>query len=149
MESRIKYQGLGHFLAKDLVAGEHTGHIGHMVQRSQRRQRSQLLHQLIVDQHGLAEQHTALHHAVTDGGDLVQALDHTSFRIQQGIFHLFERLGMVLHGIGVGKRAAIGRFMGEFTLCQANAFAIALGQCGFAFHINKLILQRGTTCVDN
>ena len=148
MERGVEHHRFRHLIAKQVPAGANALHVGLVVQRRQGDQAFDALDHLFVYQHGLAEQRPALHHAVADGGYLVQAFQHAVLRIDQSVLDLLEGGGMILHIHVLMQLSAVLRFVGEHTRLHADPFTVSLAQHLFGIHIDQLILQRRAACVD-
>ena len=83
-----------------------------------------------------------------DGGNLRQAVDDLALAGNQRLLHLLKGGGVIRHGHLLRHHPAVAGFMGDPAV-DADALAVALGHDRFPIHIDQLILQRRTACVDN
>ena len=120
-----------------------------IVKRCKGNQALDALDDLFVNQYRLAEQCAALHNAVTNGGNLAQVADDTHFAVGQGVFHLLESGGVVLHGNLDVLGTAVSGLVTENAHFQTDALAVALAQHLLILHVNELVFQRRAARIDN
>ena len=148
VEGGIKDSHLGHLGAKDLAGGLDAQDAGGVVQGSQGAQLTQGGNDFVGDQAAGLELLAAVDHPVTDGVDLVHALNALAGAGGHLLDDLVECLGVGGENGRGGGLVAVG-VVGDHAALHADALAQALAQHLLAVHINQLILQGRRTTVDN
>ena len=106
-------------------------------------------HDIVVNADGSGEFLAAVDDTVADSADLRHVLDHAVLCGGQLIQNCSDGLGMCGHGdVLIKNGLAVLGFMGEVTV-DADALAQAFSQQLLAVHVEQLILQRGTSAVDD
>ena len=148
MERRVKHRHLGHVLAEGGHGGVDALHMGGIMQRGQGGIPLDVREHLCVDAHRFIILGAALHHPVPDGGYLGEVVDDFSFPFGQSQLHLFEGGGVIRHGDFLRHHPAVSRLVGEPAV-DSDALAQPFGHDHLAVHVDELILEGGTACVDD
>ena len=99
--------------------------------------------------HGFKEVGTAMHHAVTNGFDLVHGGDHAGFGIGQVLDYDFGGDCVIRHRDVDLDLFAVFALSVLNASVETNALADTLCQDGFGGGVKKLILQGRRTSVDD
>ena len=75
---------------------------------------------------------------MANSGDFFYGIDNFSFALSQDIDNFHKRFFMGGERRIMGYSASVGCFVGDQSV-YPDAFAVALGQYSFVFHINQLI----------
>ena len=146
VESGVKHGNLGG-VGHNRLAGTDAHQVCGVMQRAQGDALFNGLDDLIIDDAGVGELHAAVEHAVTNGIDLVNRLDHTINRIDQDLQNSLNRLGMAGHG-NVLYNLLVPHLMGQAAI-DINTLTQALGGNIAGFGIHQLVLQGRTASIDN
>ena len=125
----------------------HTFQIGRVVKWSQIRTLLESLQYLIGENNRLVELLTTMHHAVTDGIDLIETLDHTDLRIGQqreDELHALRMFGDVVHNLFLLTISQLHLHKGAIETYTLSA---TTGHHTLIVHIVQGVLDRGRTTV--
>jgi hypothetical protein len=105
------------------------------------------LDDLVVNDAGIKEFHTAVEHTVTDSVDLVNGLDNTVLRIYQDLQNSGNGLRVAGHG-DILNNLLFANLVGQ-TAVDINTLAQALSGHIAGLGIHQLILKRRAAGIDN
>ena len=148
MEGSVEHGNLG-LVRHDLLAGLNAHQVSGIVQRAERDAVADCLLAGLVDQAGGSKLHTAVHHAMTDGVDLVHGTNHADFRILKNLQNGGNRLGMGGHrDLTLDLQVALRNLVRQ-TAVDADSLAKTLGKNEAGFGVHELILEGGAASVNN
>ena len=149
MEGSIEHGDHGN-IAHHGLAGIDAGDVGRVMQRGKRRALFQSRHNGIVDFDRAGKLLTTVNDAVTDGVDLAHGSDNTVLSAGELVDDGGDRFGMgrkreilIEDGLAADQRGVL-----QMTV-DADALAEALRHDLLGLHVDQLILQRRTACVDD
>ena len=148
VEGGIKHDHVGLIHAEHLAGGLQAQQAGGGVQGGQGRQLINGLDDFVGHQAALLELLAAVHAAMADGVDLVDAVDDLAFALGHHLNQLGKRFGVRGEG-SVGLHLVAAHLMGDAAAFAADALAQALAQDLLGLHIKQLILQRRRAAIDN
>ena len=149
MERGVKHGDHGD-IAHDSLAGVDTGDVGRVVERRKRGALFDRGHNGIVDLDRAGKLLAAVDHAVTDSVDLTHGGDDTVLSAGELVDDSGNRFGMSREREILVKHGLVADERGVFQMTvDADAFAEALGHDLLGLHVDQLILQRRTACVDD
>ena len=125
-----------------------TDEVGGVVQRCQRDARLDCLDNFVGDQNRICEVLAAVYDTVTNCVDLGHVLDNAPLLVEQDINNCLDCVGMSAHRhvcLILLVRAAL---MGQLAV-DADSLTETLCQNGLGIHVEQLILQGRTACVNN
>ena len=148
MEGGVEDADVGH-AGQCALHGLDAGDVGRVVQRGQRDVFAQGVEHGVGDQHRTRELLGAMHHAVADGGDVLQRLDDADVGVDQLLEHLLDR-DLVIGDVGnFLDLVAVGGFIGKDRILHADALDEADGHASLVAHVEQLVFERGTAAVQN
>ena len=148
MKGGVEHGHLRNLLAEGGGGGVDALHVGGIMQRGERRIVGNVEQHLLVDEHRAIVFGSALHHAVADGGHLMQIAEHLALARNERLLDLLKGGGVIGHGHFPADHPAVPRFVGELAV-DADALAHALGEHLLALHVDELILKGRAACVDD
>ena len=149
VERGIKNSNLRNFLAENLGAGVNALNVSGIVQGCKGRELLDFAENVGVDKNGMIKVSAALYYAVADCGNLAQILDCAVLGVDKSVLNSLKCLSVVLHlGFAFNLLTVVGLKADKRAVC-ADSFAVALSQYALVCHINKLILKRRASGVDN
>ena len=84
-----------------------------------------------------------------DRADFVGGFDCAELRIDHRFEHEFDCRSVIFHILLDVKHLAVRRLLGQLTALERDALADSLENRLLRVHIDKLIFERRTACVDN
>ena len=146
MEGGVEHDSLRH-IGQHLAHGVDTGQVAGSVQRRQVGEGLDFLDDLVGHQHTVVEALAAVGHTVADGTYLVEVLDDTHRRVNQGVEDNLDTGGMVGDGHLFVVFLTVP-LVGELTHFQTDALQQTFGHhLGVVCHVDQLILDRRTSAV--
>ena len=146
MERRIKDSHLRNTRDQVLHSVD-TFQVGGVMQRSQIRTLNNLVEHLLVDQHAAGEFLAAMHHAMTNGVDLLIILDTTVSRVSQDTQDKLDTLLMTGDILLEDHLLAILVRQFQESAGQADLLDSTLGHHVARSHIKQFVLDRATTAI--
>ena len=146
VESRIKHTHLRQ-LGHQFTHGTHALEVGRVVQRCQVDARLKRLEHLLIQHHALVELLATMHHAVSHGINLVQALEHTHHRVGEQREDELHALGMLRYVVHYLFFISSRQFHLDKRACHTYAFGTTRGEHRAAVHVVQCILDRRRTAV--
>ena len=148
MERGVEHNHVGDLLAKYSLGAAQALHGAMLCTGSQRCDLFDFVGDGIGDDLRFGKELGALHHAVTDGGNLALVFHHSALARGHHFDHLHERLRVRGERHLLAPFAAVG-LGGDLAAFNADALAQTFAQHAFVRHINELIFQRAGTAVDD
>ena len=151
MEGRVEHHHL-RSLGKHLGDGTDAEQVGRIVKRREVAAYLDLAQHFFIYQAAAVEEIGALDYTVADGIHIVERLEHAVLRIDEGVHHQFHSDFVVGDGKGEHERLAACGLMGDISFGKTDFLYQSLcldAVVGGAFHIEKLIFDRGTAAVDD
>ncbi len=140
MESCVEHAHLGN-AGKQVEYCLDADDVSRVVEGCHRIALLDLLDNLRGDEHGLVEVFHAMHHAVTHGINLVEALDHTLLWVCEHLEHLTDCLLVVGHGDLDRLFGTVGQFELEERIGKTDFFDAALCEHVVGAAVNELVLH--------
>ncbi len=148
MESRVENADL-RSVRHQFLAGSDPGNIGRLMQRSHIAQAFDLLQDFFRDEYGFIEDFPAMYDSVADCIDFVHRLDDAVVRVNQGSQDLLDPVHMVRNDARQHNLVLAGRSVRQAGAFDPDSFDETLGNDGFVFHVDQLILNGRTATVYN
>lgn len=135
----------GHDFSAALYAGDVAWHM----ERAEFRILFANTDDFVVDDDGGLEVLTAVEHSVSYRADFVRGLDCAVNGIDHRFEHKLDGLGVILHVLLYVEHSAVSGLLGEFTAVERDTLAKSFEDCLLGFHVDELVFERRTACVDN
>ena len=148
VKSSIKNRNLRNFRTENSCAGLNALKVCKVVKRCKRSKLSDFVDYRVIYKHRLVKVRTALHNSVTYSGNLGQIADCTVFGIYECIFNSLKSLSVIKHLCFAVDFFAVGCFKTNESTVLTDSFTVTLCENCLVVSINKLVLERGTACVD-
>ena len=148
VEGRVEHGDVGH-AREDALAGLDAAEVRRVVQRRQRGAFADDVLDLVGDHGRVVELLAAVHDAVADGLDLLEAVEHAEFGIDQLLANHPQRLVVVCDLRLFLEIASVEALVAQVGFAQPDALDDALGADLFFLHGEHGELERGTAGVDD
>ena len=119
-----------------------------IVQRSERTEIANAFDYFISDKAAVLEERATLHHSVTERGNLAEIVHDLAVAGGESFLDRVECLCVGWHG-NFGHIGLAVDLVCELAAVHADSFAKTLCDDRLVVHINELIFERGTACIDN
>ena len=140
MESVVENNNFRNILAEDLTAGTDALNVSAVVKGCKVAQALYAGDNVLINEHALLEQRTALDYAVTDGGNFGEVVDDLVGR-SENLLDLEESRSVVFELHAVFEFSSVEGIAADFTV-DADTLADAFGYKLFAVHVDELIFKR-------
>jgi hypothetical protein len=146
VESGVEHSDLGS-LGHNSLASLDTHQVSGVMQRSQGDALLDSSDDIIVNDAGIGELHTAVQNTVANSIDLINGLDHAVNGINQDVQDCGNSLGVAGHG-DILNDLIVADLVGQ-TAVDIDTLTQALGGYITGLGVHQLILQAGAAGVDN